>query len=85
MRASSTGSGLERFYSALSTQPSWNNGVAGAPGSGWSSPGGGAWASGPFSAPQLDLPLISLRQQQQEVCCVPSHGGRVPNELLCRL
>jgi len=71
MRASSTGGGLERYYSALSTQPSWA-GVGGqqSAGPGWSPHAGAEWASsggGPFGVPQLDLPQMPLPGAQQEV------------------
>ena len=68
MRASSTGSGLERFYSALSTQPSWAGGGQQPAGTGWSPHAGTEWPSGgPFGVSQLDLPQMPMPAPQQEV------------------
>ncbi len=68
---SSTGSGLERFYSAMSTQPSWaGSGGQQSAGPGWSPHAGTEWAAsgaGPFGVPQLDLPQMLLPAPQQEV------------------
>ena len=59
LRASSTGSGLERFQSALSTQPSWSV----QPGA-WpppQSPWGGAFSG----LQQQDLPQLPLPSAQK--------------------